>query len=180
MVCLGDMHKLLTIVAIIAACFNSARAGDFSLQSAGARFGFSSSDSVDFHQVDLLANWNLPWKWELGSHLRLKTRLDLSAGWLGDPGGNAVVGAFGPSLVFGHQRLPLSVDVGVSPTLISESEFQTKDLGSHFQFTSHVGLNWDFAAHFRFTYRFQHMSNADIALPNPGLNQHMLGVNYVF
>src|SRR5436190_24122236 len=85
MVCLGDMHKLLTIVAIIAACFNSARAGDFSLQSAGARFGFSSSDSVDFHQVDLLANWNLPWKWELGSHLRLKTRFDLSAGWLGDP-----------------------------------------------------------------------------------------------
>jgi hypothetical protein len=37
-----------------------------------------------------------------------------------------------------------------------------------FQFICHLGLNWDFATHWRLSYRYQHMSNADLALENPG------------
>ncbi len=47
-----------------------------------------------------------------------------------------------------------------------------------FQFTSHVGLNWDFAEHWRLGYRFQHISNADLAKPNPGLNMHLVTLSY--
>jgi hypothetical protein len=49
-----------------------------------------------------------------------------------------------------------------------------------FQFTSHLGVNWDFAPHWRVGYRFQHMSNAGLATPNPGLNLHIFSVSYRF
>ena len=65
-------------------------------------------------------------------------------------------------------------------TGLSRDEFGSKDLGGNFQFTSHAGLNWDFAEHFRVGYRFQHMSNAGLREPNPGLNLHLFAVSYLF
>jgi hypothetical protein len=41
-------------------------------------------------------------------------------------------------------------------------------------------LNWDFATHWRLGYRFQHMSNAGLSQPNPGLNMHMFALSYLF
>jgi hypothetical protein len=41
-------------------------------------------------------------------------------------------------------------------------------------------LNWDFAAHWRLSYRFQHMSNAGLSLQNPGLNMNMFSLGYIF
>jgi hypothetical protein len=157
------------------------RAEDFRLESVGARGGVSSnSNGHEFNQAELFANWNLPWAWDLGREWHLQSRLDFTAGWLGDRGNNAAIGTAGPSLALSRERLPLSLDGGVSPTLLSRSEFGSKDFGMDYQFTSHVGLNWDFAPHWRLSYRFQHMSNAGLASPNPGLNMHMFGLSYVF
>jgi lipid A 3-O-deacylase len=162
------VHRLMRSAAIIAVCC-SACAQQLQLESTGLRFGFSPASNDDkFHQAELSANWNLPWGWALGSRWHLQTRMDVSAGWLGDPGGDA----------FG--QFPLNFEAGVSPTLLSRHEFATKDFGAYFQFTSHVGLNWDLSSRFRVGYRFQHMSNAGIAEPNPGLNLHMVGVSYLF
>lgn len=159
----------------------SSRAEDFRLESAGARSGLSANRGRDeFHQVEFFGNWNLPWGWDLGKEWHLQSRLDLSAGWLGDSSQNAVVGTLGPTLVLGRTRWPVSLDGGFSPTYLSSHTFESKDLGTEIQFTSHVGLNWDFAAHWRFSYRFQHMSNADLARENPGLNMNMFAVSYVF
>ena len=80
----------------------------------------------------------------------------------------------------GPRELPVSLEGGVSPTGLSRSEFGSKDFGTEIQFTSHVGLNWDFATHWRLSYRFQHMSNADLGTKNPGLNLNMLALSYVF
>ncbi len=171
----------LIIIGALTPVFCTLNAQGLRLEAAGARVGFSSvSADHNFHQVDIAANWNLPWNWALGSHMQLQSRIDLSAGWLGDPGGDAAIGTFGPSLVLSRKGFPLALEGGVSPTLLSQHEFQSKDLGSYFQFTSHAGLNWDFSHHFRLAYRFQHMSNAGLATPNPGLNLHMLGVSYFF
>ena len=90
------------------------------------------------------------------------------------------MGTLGPSLVLGRRRLPLSVEGGISPTMLSEYEFASKNLGSIVQFTSHVGLSWEFAPHWRLGYRFQHMSNAGLGSHNPGLNLHVFGLSYVF
>jgi lipid A 3-O-deacylase len=157
------------------------RAEDFRLESVGVRGGLSaSSRGEEFNQAEAFVNVNLPWGWDLGKEWHLQSRLDFSVGWLGDRGNNAAVGTIGPSVVLSRERLPVSLEGGVSPTFLSRSEFGSKDFGADFQFTSHIGLNWDFATHWRLGYRFQHMSNAGISSSNPGLNMHMFALSYLF
>ena len=157
------------------------QAADFHLESVGARAGFSENQTTrEFYQAEVFGNWTLPWDWDLGKKWSLQSRLDLSAGWLANIGKDAAIGSVGPTLVLGWERLPLSLEGGFSPTLLSRHDFVEKDLGTYVQFTSHVGLNWDFARHWRLGYRFQHMSNADLSKHNPGLNMHLIGLSYRF
>jgi len=169
------------VAVSLLACAAAVGAADFRLESVGARGGLSASTTgEDFYQAEAFGNWKLPWGWDLGKEWHLQSRFDLSLGWLGDSGHAAAIGAVGPSVVLGRERLPVSFEGGVSPTLMSRHEFGTKDFGSEFQFTSHVGVNWDLAAHWRLSYRFQHMSNAGLASKNPGLNMHLFGISYLF
>jgi lipid A 3-O-deacylase len=157
------------------------RAEDFRLESVGARGGISANlTGVSFNQAELFANWNLPWAWDLGKEWLLASRLDLSAGWLADHDDNAFIGTLGPTLVLNRERLPVSFEGGVSPTLLSQYAFGSRNFGMYIQFTSHVGLNWDFTAHWRLGYRLQHMSNAGLGEHNRGLNMHLFALSYVF
>jgi hypothetical protein len=168
-------------VACLLLCAAVGRAEDFRLESVGARGGFSSNTTGrTFEQAEGFANWNLPWGWDLGKEWRLQSWLDLSAGWLGEGSQAAAIGTLGPSVVLSHAPWPVSLEGGISPTLISRSDFETRDFGTYYQFTSHAGLNWDFAPHWRLGYRFQHMSNADLGSSNRGLNMHMFALSYVF
>jgi hypothetical protein len=106
--------------------------------------------------------------------------LDASAGWLGENGSNAAVFGLGPTFCLSRYKLPLSFEIGASPTALTRTEFPGKDLGFPVQFTSHVALNLDLSSHVRLTYRFQHMSNGGLAKPNPGLNFQIFGVSYLF
>jgi lipid A 3-O-deacylase len=164
-------------------CFaaNSGGGQDFRLESVGVRGGFSREDtSRDFYQAEVFGNWRLPWSLDLGKQWSLGTRLDLTTGWLTDDGKDAALGSLGPSFVLERERLPLSLDVGASPTLISRHRFPEQNIGAALQFTSHVGVEWRFAEHWSVGYRFQHMSNADLARPNPGLNMHLFSLSYLF
>jgi hypothetical protein len=159
----------------------AARAEEFRLESVGVRGGFSANTTGQiFDQAEVFANWNLPWGWDLGKEWHLQSQLDLSGGWLSDRKDNAGIGTVGPGLLLSRAGLPLSLDGGVSPTVISQYDFESRNFGTYIQFTTHIGLNWDFAAHWRVGYRFGHMSNADLASPNRGLNTHMLALSYVF
>jgi len=162
-----------------AACASGAEGLRF--ESAGARAGIPATlGGSDFHQAEAFANWNLPWGWDFGTDWRLQSRLDLSAGWVGDSDHDAAVFTFGPSLVLSRERSPVSLDVGLSPTYITHQDFEDKKFGIPLQFTSHIGLNVDVWSHLRVGYRYQHMSNAGFSKYNPGLNLHMFGVSYVF
>lgn len=168
-------------VACLLLCAVIGRGEDFRLESVGVRAGLSASSSGrNFNQAEVFANLNLPWGWDLGKEWHLQSRLDLSLGWLGDRGNNAAIATVGPSLVLGREQLPVSLEGGVSPTFLSSREFGSKDFGIDFQFTSHIGLNWDFAEHWRLGYRFQHMSNAGLGSKNPGLNMHLFALSYRF
>ena len=159
----------------------AARAEGLSLESAGVRGGFSAeSGSHGFHQAEVFGNWNLPWGWDLGREFHLQSRLDLSAGWLNAHDQDAAIGTLGPSLVVSRAQWPVSLAGGLSPTFLSTHEFGEDNLGTRVQFTSHIGLNLDFARHWRVGYRFQHMSNAGLSTPNPGLNMHMFALSYLF
>ena len=157
------------------------RGEDFRLESVGARGGFSGEEtSRDFYQAEVFGNWKLPWSLDLGKEWRIDPRLDLTAGWLTDDGKHAALGSLGPSLVLKRERLPLSLDVGASPTLISRHHFPEQNLGRTLQFTTHAGLEWRFAEHWSLGYRFQHMSNGGLSKHNPGLNMHLFGLAYQF
>jgi hypothetical protein len=139
----------------------------------------AESTSNNFLQAELFLDYNL-WRWNLSTNWHLQSRVDISAGWLGQRDDRAFIGTLGPILEIRRTAFPLSLDAGFSPTYISRYHFSSTDLGENVQFTSHIGLNWDVFSHLRVGYRFQHMSNAGIREPNPGFNLHVVSVGYLF
>ena len=156
-------------------------AEDFRLESVGTRFGFFHYESnAHFYQAETFAQCVLPWSWSLGADWRLQSRMEASLGWLGQSGVNAVIGTCGPSFIVAAKDLPISLELGVSPTLLSRYDFPGKDLGQFFQFNSHAGINFDFWRRFRLGYRFEHISNGGFSEPNPGLNLNIFSFSYRF
>ncbi len=151
------------------------------METAGGRFGIAAGNSgADFHQAEAFLNANVPWTGNLGRQWWLQPRIDFSAGWLGDPGHDAAITTLGPTLIAGRVGLPVSFEAGSSPTFMTRDVFGTKNFGSFWQFTSHLGVNVDMGTRVRLCYRFQHMSNAGLDGHNPGLNLHMFGLAYIF
>ncbi len=151
------------------------------MESAGVRGGSSLVDGTSsFKEIVGFVNWNLPWRWDLGKEWRLQSRLDFSAGWLGNRSTDAAIGTVGPTLLLRRERLPLSFEAGTGPTLLSRHTFPASDVGSELQFSTFAGLNWDLAKHWSLGYRFDHISNGGLASPNPGLRMHLLSLSYRF
>lgn len=156
-------------------------AGGLTLDSAGARGGFSAKGSkLSFYQTEAFADWNLPWRWAPESGFRLQTKLDASAGWINGRGDHAFVGTAGPMCSLGWRDFPLRLDCGSNPTILTRDEFGKTDLGIPFQFTSYGQLIYQWGGRLAIGYRYQHMSNANIADANPGVNMHMLSIGYRF
>jgi len=88
----------------------------FTLESAGMRLGVpgGNNGSSGFVQAEAFANWNLPWKWDLGSDWSLQFRLEATAGWLYRSGDNSFVGSLGPTLSLHLPHSPISFVGGAS------------------------------------------------------------------
>jgi hypothetical protein len=142
----------------------------------GSSFG---NGGQSFQQVEAYAGRNLPWRWD-HSDWRLQSRLEISAGWFGDEHADAFIGTLGPVVELSKGNFPLSLEGGVSPAYLSRYQFAEKDFGSNLQFCTHVGLDWNITKHFSLGWRFQHMSNGNLAKPNPGLNLQMLSASFTF
>jgi len=162
-------------------------AQDFRLESAGTRFGFpAASGGNRLYQSEAFADFDLPWRWDLGKDWRVESRVDVSAGAMFEDGREGFVGGAGPFLALNHAKFPVSLEGGSGLTGITRYQYGalraagSKDFGDPIQFTTYAGIYWDFAAHFRAGYRFQHMSNAGIASPNPGLNMNVFSLSYLF
>ena len=73
------------------------------------------------------------------------------------------------------------IEGGIGFHYLTDKEFTAKDFSTNFQFGDHIGLGVKFGNrnHLRLAYQFQHLSNAGIREPNPGINFHHLnfGVN---
>lgn len=179
--CAPVMNMTKGIMVCLLAVAASGRAGEFRLESAGVRFGFSNN-SIDrrFFQTEGFARCNLPWRWELGTNWNLRPQLDLSAGWLSGRGKDGFIGTVGPGLSLSRKESPLSFVGGINPTLLSRQVYGDKDFGIPFQFTSYAGLNLKLGSSFDVGYRFQHMSNAGLGSHNSGLSLNMFSVGYRF
>jgi len=156
-------------------------AGEFRADSVGLRMGASLTSSHRiFYQAEAFSNWMLPWDKDLGRHWKMSSRFDLSAGGLVNRGETGFIGNLGPSLVFAKAESPLAFVAGGCATFLSRAVYADKNFGLYFQFTSHVGVEWHLGSHVELGYRFQHMSNAGLGKPNPGLNMHMFMLGYRF
>lgn len=147
----------------------------------GVRGGTSLNDRTEsFRQVVGFAEYEWPVQLDLGNGFQLRSRVDFSAGWIRGEREEAAIGSLGPSAILYWKDFPLSLEGGSSPTLIGRNRFGNRDFGCAFQFTTHVGLNWDVTEQMRLGYRYQHMSNAGLGDSNPGLNMHMWAISWRF
>lgn len=180
--CIASLNYqiLLTLLLVAPVLASGAEPEEFQFHSVGARVGLPAEKTGNhFRQAEIYLDYNL-WRWNLGKHWWLQSRIGISGGWLWERGDNAFIGTLGPKLELIRESFPLSIEGGSSPTYISRYHFSSTDLGANVQFTSHIGLNWDITSHWRVGYRFQHMSNGGIREPNPGFNLHVLSVGYLF
>ncbi len=169
------------MIFLYAAACVSLRAQEFRLHSTGARYGISLGDtSPQFQQAEAFATWNMPYQWRFHEHWTLQSRLNASAGWLHQQSLDGFVGSLGPGLSVEREGLPLELVAGVSPTLLSRIAYADRNFALPFQFTLHLGLEWEPVRHFLVGYRLQHMSNAYLGPHNPGLNLHMFSVGWKF
>ena len=170
---------IVTVLIGWGAFYSDARALD--LQMLGLRGGISDNrNEEDFTQYEGFATWNMPWSWNLASNWSLITYLEANVGMLRAGGDSAFVGSIGPGIYFTGLKDKISILMGVNPTVISKHTFGDEDLGGPIQFTSHIGIDFNFARHFAIGYRFQHMSNFIFHEPNPGVNLHMIEIGYIF
>jgi hypothetical protein len=148
---------------------------------AGVRGGTSfDSPQGHFYQGEGFAGWKLPWRWNVCSKWTLRPYVDASAGDLVGLGASGFVGTLGPVIELRYGKFPVFLEGGTSPTYLSRFAYDSKDLGERFQFTSHIGLQWDITKNIAVNLRFQHMSDAGITRTNPGLNVQMLCLRFNF
>jgi lipid A 3-O-deacylase len=138
-------------------------------------------------RIGLQWDWNRRWlqttNWHVGGYW------DLALGqWHKRnvaPGQNDDVTDLGITPVFRVQRNDLQgpyIEAGIGAHLLSRSDIGNKQLSTRFQFGDHIGIGYRFGdkGQFDLGYRFQHLSNAGIKRPNPGINFSQVRLTYRF
>lgn len=86
-----------------------------------------------------------------------------------------------PVLSYRLSRIPLTpyLETGIGLAYISNSTMENIDKSTNFQFTEILGLGVELAD-WRLGYRYRHISNAGISLPNNATDIHSLHLSYQF
>jgi len=137
-------------------------------------------DSKDFTIGEVYVQWLYPPFYETSLGWTMDFRWHASVGALSDDNDTAALisGGFqiGTSTPKGLARL----HVGTRPTLLSEYDFDERNLGGEFHFISHAGLSFRLAERLHAGARIQHLSNASFYDRNPGLDTVVLDVGWTF
>lgn len=145
----------------------------------GFRYGLSDHrNEAYFRKYEVFFNWYLPWAWRPKSGWILASRLDFTGAALSAAGTTGFLGSVGPCLAVRKTGWIVGIDLGISPALLSEDRYGEEDLSGHIQFLTHGGISLFPIRNLSIGYEFQHISNADIQQPNPGLNMHNIEISY--
>ncbi|MDQ2694715.1 MAG: acyloxyacyl hydrolase [Pseudomonadota bacterium] len=148
--------------------------------SVGVRAGVNiGSENEDFERYEVIVRQPLPWRWQPADRWLVASELSATAGALSNGDTTGFVGWVGPGVRISRAG-PLSLDLGVGVAWLSQTRFGQEDLTSEIQFISYAGLNYRLGSRWSADFRFEHLSNAGIEEPNPGLNTILLGINYHF
>jgi hypothetical protein len=169
--------RLVPSVLLLLLTSTAAAEGDrFFVRDLGGIIGFDAESQVSFESYEVSATIASPWGWKLGEKRHL--RLDFEAG-VGVLHGEGTTGGFAriaPVMDLSTERFPVSLFVTTGPVLLTEDIFGDFDLGGYFHFASAIGLNWRLRDGWSVAYRIQHLSNAGISSPNPGLDLHLFRI----
>ena len=124
-----------------------------------------------------MSDWHVSGYWDLG--LGQWHRSDAP------PGTNKDITEIGLTPVFRIQPNGLAgpyAEAAIGFHLLSKTKIGDKNMSTNFQFGDHVGVGYRFGAKqsLDLGYRFQHLSNAGIKRPNPGINFHQIRLQYHF
>lgn len=144
----------------------------------------TGDDSTEMARVTLRWNWDKLWR--IGQNWNATGFWEIGLGhWAGDGAGARNLWDFGITPVFrlspNDSRFYLEGAIGAH--FLSETRINDKHrFGVSFNFGDHVGFGWTFGDRNRYDlgYRFQHLSNADLAKPNDGIDFHQIrfGISY--
>jgi len=171
-------------VALLSIGSAAAHADQFGIQIAG---GVADHD---VKKLDLGGVWDPGWQWWHfgGFHFTVVGEAHVSYWDLqASNAARSNIWEFGITPVFriikdtGWFRPYFEAGVGVR--LLSHTRLETdRTMSSSFQFADLVGVGAQFGAHqnYQAGFRFQHLSNAGIKRPNPGINFSQIYLQYNF
>jgi lipid A 3-O-deacylase len=185
-------HVKVGAVALLALSASfSARAEDDDSSKWGLQLAAGIADHHQIHvrKADIGLVWDprLSW-WDIGGwHFSMVVEGHLAA-WHTDQGNvnsNIVETGVTPVFRFGKNSGSVRpfIEAGVGVRLISHPRISTDyTLSSAFQFADMVGVGLQLGERQQYQtgFRFQHLSNAGIKHPNPGINFYQAYVQYNF
>jgi hypothetical protein len=146
-----------------------------------------NGDGVTMGRAALQWDWKARWlqtgNWHLGGYWNVAlgywNKNDTA------PGQHDDLFDFGLTPVLRFQPNGLAgpyVEAGIGLHLLSHTSIGDKQMSTAVQFGNHIGVGYRFGARrsYEIGYRFQHLSNAGIKKPNPGINFHQLRAQYHF
>ena len=153
----------------------------------GMSLELGNGDAVNMARVGVQWDWKKRWfqgaDWHLGGYW------DAALGYWhrggARPGEHDELFDIGLTPVFRVQPNGLAgpyFEAGIGVHLLSHSSIGDRRMSTAFQFGDHLGVGYRFGARGRYDlgYRFQHVSNASIKRPNPGINFHQIRLQYNF
>ena len=165
------LHTVVFVIAMISFSLSSSNAWATSVAPTDYRVVAANGKFADTTQFAVAFRMRPP--------RRLRARhLELAIGVISTPIENRAFVSLGPVW-----RLPIAsrflfVELGFSPTIITGSSFNGRDLGGNFHFTSSASIGATFGArkNISIALRVQHTSNAGLSKINPGLDT--IGLNF--
>lgn len=167
------IRRLLLLIAIVPVAFDSASTAAAPLLNAEYRVADANDKFDGTRQLAVAVN--------LRSPRRLRARhIELAFGSFSSAADDRAFVSFGPVWRLPIERRFLFVELGFSPTLLSDSRFNSRDLGGNFHFTSsiEVGATFGKGNAVSVSLRAQHTSNGGLHSSNPGID--MFGIAVAF
>jgi len=168
----------LIILCLLLSMIFTAQAQAASPLEIGIRGGLDAAGTRENYEVrEIYVSTDLPWRLPVESFVGLNVRLEVGAAQFEAAEDDGHWLAAGGALVYRSCGERLEFEVGWRPTWLPDYKFGREHFGGQVQFSTHasVAFIWQQT---RWSYRFQHTSNAGLYDDNPGLDLHMFGVGF--
>jgi hypothetical protein len=176
----------ISIMACSLAIPDIAHADQFGIQVAG---GIANGHDVHVNKIDLGGVWDPQWSWWAiaGWHFTAVVEGHVAYWHSSEADVHDNVYEFGVTPVFRFIKstgfVRPYVEAGVGIRLLSHPSISSHyTMSSAFQFADMIGVGASFGSRQQYLagFRFQHLSNASIKEPNPGIDFEQLYVQYNF